>query len=147
MNAIQTAISSVMATARATGLFSSVATFQRPSGVFTGGGAPDGLYVNVAGLDAVACMKAMNGDPSAMVKASTRRTVPTREASGVWHILLDNLYPAVEKGWRGEDDANPGPWRVLVTDVDGTVKAYDIRGVERDSQAQMNRVEGYLVTI
>ncbi len=136
-----------MATARATGLFCSVARFQKPSGVFTGGGAPDGEYVDVVGLTEVACMKAINGDPSAMVKAHKDRQASSQESFGIWHILLDSLYPAVETGWRGENDSAAGAWRVIVTDVDATSTSYDIHGVERDSQGQMTRVEAYKVTI
>jgi hypothetical protein len=138
-NFIANAVSRVMAQAVSTGLFVSLATFQRPSGTFDAGGAPDGLYANVPGLTSIPCMKASPGDS---VRASEARTEQNVTDLGPWHILLNGLYPEVESGWRGEDANSTGPWRVVVDGVD-----YDIRGVERDSQSKMTRLEAFLVTI
>ena len=47
---LQYEIEHVMVEANDTGLFVSLCTLQTPSGTFTLSGAPDGLYVDVAGL-------------------------------------------------------------------------------------------------
>ena len=139
---ITNAVEGVMAQALATGLFVSSATFQRPSGVFDAGGAPDGEYVDIPGLVEIRCMKAINGDPSATLQASQQRLLERVTSTGHWHVLLDTYYSQVIAGWEGNDPDAPGPWRLL---VDG--ETYLIFGAEHDSQFQMTRVAAYQVTI
>lgn len=142
-NLIARAISQVMPSAIATGLFVSLATFQAPSGTFDAGGAPDGLYGDVPGLVNIPCTAPPPSE--ARVQATEVRALAEITAGELHHVLLNGYYPAVDLGWRDG-------WRVMLGDNDGTGHmvrgfAYDLMGVESDSQSQMSRVQVKLSTI
>ena len=137
---IQLAIAGVMPAAIATGLFVSLATFQQPSGVLNELGIPDGNYTDVVGLANIPCTAPPPSD--ARITATENRALAEITASEWHHVLLDAWYPDIDLGWRGEDPAGTGAWRVL---IDGY--PYNIAGVESDSQMQMTRVTARLVTI
>ena len=122
-----------------TGLFVSLCTLQTPSGTFTLSGAPDGLYNNVAGLVNIPCTAPPPAE--SRVQATTVRDLAEITASELHHVLLAGYYPSVDLGWRGEGADATGPWRAL---IDGW--AYEIMGVESDSQSQMTRLMVKLTT-
>ena len=138
-NFIELAIAGVMPAAIATGLFVSLATFQGPSQSFDSSGAWNGTWSNIAGLVNIPCTappKSTDG-----ITASESRE-PQQIVAGEWlHVLLSGHYPTIDAGWRG-DGTPSGAWRVL---IDGT--AYEIGGVESDSQAQMTRVMARITTM
>ena len=60
-------------------------------------------------------------------------------------MLLDDYYPPIDLGWRDG-------WRLMLGDNDGAGNlingyAYDIMGVESDSQEQMTRIEVKLASL
>src|SRR3974390_591549 len=126
-------LNQVMPDSIETGLFSSLFTAQAPDGAQLAGGAPSGIYGNVAGLVNIPCMAP---PPStARVQATEVKALTEITSSELHHVLLDDWYPALDAGWRGDDVSGTGGWRCV---IDGTV--YDILGVESDSQSQMTRV-------
>ena len=124
--AIHYDITQVMPEALATGLFVSLFTAQQPDGVFGSTGAPDGGYINVVGLVNIPCMSPPLSE--ARISANEMKTIEEVAATELHHVLLNSWYPTLDAGWRNG-------WRCI---VDGT--AYDILGVESDSQMQMTRV-------
>ena len=136
---IENAIQNVMAAAIQTGLFVSLATFQAPSQDFDSAGAWDGTWTNVSGLVGIPCTAPPPSD--ARIQATENRALAEITASEWHHVLLDAWYPALDAGWRG-DGTPAGAWRVL---IDGF--AYEISGVESDSQSQMTRLTARLTTI
>lgn len=120
-----------MPRAVATGLFVSVCTIKAPSGTFGPSGAPDGSYVTVAGLEAIACMDA----PTSIIRitAAEAETMEMSTSEDTEHVLLDTRYPTLEAGWRAG-------WHAELTGPDGTERVVDIIGVECDSQFQMTRM-------
>lgn len=146
---IARAISQVMPSAIATGLFVSLATFQAPSGTFDAGGAPDGLYGDVPGLVNIPCTAPPPSE--ARIQATENRALAEITAAEWHHVLLNAWYPQLDAGWRGTG-LPIGAWRIVIGDNDGTGHmvrgfAYDIAGVESDSQSQMTRVTAKLATI
>lgn len=122
-------IAAVMPSALATGLFVSLCDIQQPSGVFGASGAPDGNYTDVSGLTGIACMKA---PPSIKrLTAMEQNSVPTILSVNQSHVLLDAYYPAIQTGYRAVVDSI----------------AYDIKGVESDSQRVMTRLRVELVSL
>lgn len=136
---IENAIQQVMPAALATGLFVSLATFQSPSESFDSGGAWNGSWKNVSGLVNIPCTAPPVSD--ARIQATEVRELDQILASELHHVLLDAWYPQIDQGWRG-DGTPAGAWRVL---IDGT--AYEISGVESDSQGTMTRVTARISTI
>ena len=127
----------------ASGLLSSLCTCQAPSGVFDDSGAPDGNYVDVSGLVNIPCTAPPPSD--ARIQATEVRALAEITAAELHHVLLDNYYPAIDLGWRGG-------WRLMLGDNDGEGNlingfAYDIMGVESDSQEQLTRIEVKLATL
>jgi len=140
---IQLALSYPMDVVRASGLLSSLCTCQAPSGVFDDSGAPDGNYVDVSGLVNIPCTAPPPSD--ARIQATEVRALAEITAAELHHVLLDNYYPAIDLGWRGG-------WRLMLGDNDGAGNlingfAYDIMGVESDSQEQLTRIEVKLETL
>lgn len=131
-NIIQQAIARVMPAVRATGLQVSLATFQSPLQDFSTG-MQQNVWVDVAGLVAIHCQLGPETDMS--VVANEQRTQPMITASNLHRLELDDFYPTVEPGWRGEDPILKGAWRVVVDGV-----PYMITGVENDSQKQVTRL-------
>ena len=125
---LQFEIESVMVEALDTGMFVSLCTLQEPSGTFTAGGAPDGLYADVAGLVGIPCM-------APPINAGETRTLAEIEASDMQRVLLDGYYPTMDAGWRNG-------WRAVVDGV-----AYDLAGVRSDSQSRMTDLTVKLVTV
>lgn len=126
MNQVLTSIgiADVMPAALATGLFVSECTIQRPSGTLTSSGAPDGNWTTVSGLSDLRCMNAPRNPQAAVITADERRGDHDIIARTEYHCLLESHYPTIQENWRAV--------------VDGS--AYDIAGVEHDSQAQMTRL-------
>ena len=125
-NFVQVAIAGVMPAAIATGLLSSLATFQSPSADYDSAGAWDGTWDDVAGLVDIPCTAPPISD--AKISATEARQLDQILANEYHHVLLDAWYQQLDEGWRNG-------WRVV---IDGT--AYEIAGVESDSQGQMTRV-------
>jgi hypothetical protein len=117
----------------ATGLLVSLFTAQMPSGNLGPSGAPDGLYIDVAGLVNIRCTAPPPSD--ARIQATEIKQLADISAAEMHHVLLDAWYPALDNGWRDG-------WRCVVDSV-----AYDIMGVESDSQMRMTRVMIKLVTV
>ncbi len=138
-NFIANAIAQVMPAAIATGLFVSLATFQSPSQDFDSAGAWDGTWANIAGLVSIPCTAPPVSD--SRISATENRELSEIVASEWLHVLLDDYYPTLNDGWRG-DGTPQGAWRML---IDGT--AYEIQGVESDSQMTQTRVTARITTI
>lgn len=126
-------IEAVMPAVIATGLLVSLFTAQAPSGVLGPTGAPDGSYVNVAGLVNIACTAPPPSE--ARIQATETKALAEIASAELHHVLLDAWYSALDLGWRDG-------WRAVVDGV-----AYDILGVESDSQMQMTRVSIRLETV
>lgn len=124
-NLIKQAIAKVMPAVRATGLQISLATFQAPSADLSTG-FPLDVWIDVPGLIGIHCQLGPETDMS--VVANEQRTQPMVTSTNLHRLELDDYYPTIEAGWRNG-------WRAV---VDGT--AYDISGVENDSQKQVTRL-------
>jgi len=123
-------IAAVMPEAIATGLFVSLCTIQQPSGTFDAGGAPDGLYVDVDGLQDIPCTAPPSSKKMA-IASNEKKTMPQVEAFNFLHVLLSGYYPTILQSWRAV--------------VDGD--SFDIIGTEHDSQMQMTRLMVRVVTV
>lgn len=122
-------VDGVMPAVRATGLQVSLATFQAPVQDFSSGMQPDS-WTDVAGLVDIHSQFGEWVDGS--VQASEMRTQPLVTSEAYYRLELDDLYPAVKAGWRNG-------WRVVVTSPGLGAIAYDLSGVENDSQSQVTR--------
>ena len=120
-------IENVMAEALDAGLFVSLCTLKEPSGVFLAGGAPDGLYTDVAGLVGIPCI-------APPLQAGETRTLAEIEASDMQRVLLAGYYPTIDEGWRNG-------WQAVVDGV-----AYILFGVRGDSQNMMTELTVKRVT-
>ena len=138
--AITLAIQGVMPAALATGLFVSSFTAQEPRPTQEANGAISFDYVNVSGLENIACT-APPESPSS-ITATEVRALEEITASELHHVLLNGYYPTLDAGWRGENADGKGAWIAL---IDGT--QYEISGVESDSQSQMTRVRVKLASV
>ncbi len=128
-------LDAIMPEVIATGLLSSLFTAQYPSEDLGGTGAQTGVYLDVIGLVDIACTSPPERFGDSGIKATEMKTMAEVAASEFHHVLLDSWYPLLYAGWRGG-------WRCL---IDGT--AYDVMGVESDSQKKMTRVAVRLVTV
>ena len=128
--------SGFMATAVAGGTFKSICTIQQPSGNLTPAGAPDGTYVDVAGLVDIVCQAA----PTSVggIRAAEQKSMAEILSMNELHVLLDNYYgDVVITGTNGVTYFGPQPQMRAV--IDGT--PFDIVGVESDSQHTQTRME------
>lgn len=127
---IQRAIVRVMPAVHATGLQSSTCTFQSaPRGPGYPANAP---WVNVSGLANIVCQFGPDADMN--VTANQQRTQPQNTDTILHRLELDGYYSTLETGWRAG-------WRVMVAGL-----AYNIVGVESDSQSQVTRLKVRLVS-
>ena len=123
---IQDALDDVMVNVRASGLLTSLCTIQVPSGNTGPSGAPDGNYVDVAGLVDIACRMAPLS--AARLSAIEARTPSETLATEPKHVLLDANYPTVRDAWLGNGTELGGgramidgqPWTILGTEPDGS---------------------------
>jgi hypothetical protein len=111
---------------RGSGLLVSLATFQVPDGLTDGGFASE-TYVDVVGLVNIKCMASPLGTGSGF-SANEKKEQEERESDQEFHIVLDDLYLAVNDVWRDGG-------RVVVDGI-----PYDLTGVEHPSQFQYTRV-------
>jgi hypothetical protein len=118
-------IDAVMNEAIAMGLAISVCTIQQPSGNVVPGGAPDGLYVDVAGMIGIPCMFSPNS--SARIQATEVKAIEEITSYRLQHVWLTGWFPTI---------ASNSQWRAV---IDG--ENWDILGAEDDSQAKMTRLE------
>ena len=126
-------LAQVMPEAVATGLFSSLFTAQQPSGVLDATGAPNGVWVPIAGLVNIACTAP---PPStARIQATEVRDLQEILSLQMKHVLLQGYYPSLMSA----SDKN---WNALIDGI-----AYDIMGAESDSQKEMTRVEVRIAAI
>lgn len=126
---IRNAVARVMPAAIATGLAVSTITIQKPSGNYDPAGAPDGTFVDVAGLVGLKCMAA---PPSlAKIQATEMKALAEIASMELKHVWLEAYYPQIESDWRAVLDA----------------VVYDILGSEWDSQSQMTRMTLRLVQV
>ena len=125
---IQQNVKRVMSEAIKEGTFVSLCTIKQPDNVFTDSGFPSGNFVNMAGLVNIPCMKA----PQSMLRigANEVKAVVGNESIEPSHVLLNGYYPAIPQV------TNSRP--ALQAIVDGI--AYEVMGVEHDSQFQMSRL-------
>lgn len=138
---IRKAINGVMPRARATGLLSSICTFQMLSGTRDQDG-PVNVYIDVPGLVGIACQRAAPSD--ARIQATEQKTIGQIDSSNLWHVLLDNYYNAVSVTLP-DGQVVSGPQTAMRAVVDGV--PFDVLGVEPDSQEQMTRVQLQKVTL
>jgi hypothetical protein len=139
-NMVAMELPGVMQTFIGTGLMKSLCTFQKPTGAVGGTGAALNTYSNVPGLVDIPCMDA---PPSPIrVTASETKAVTDVMAYEMRHVALNGWYPAVYSGWRGNDAEGTGPWQAVIDGI-----AFDILGVETDSQKTQTRLELKLSTI
>lgn len=131
-------LEAVMPEALATGLFiATKCTIQTPSGTIGASGAPDGLFVDAAGLVDILCMSAPPSN--ARIQATDVKSLEEIMNLGLRHVLLDGFFPTVA-------GLVASGARALIKSYDqlgnlvATV-AYDILGAEADSQIQMTRCE------
>ncbi len=121
---------------RASGLLVSLCTIQTPSGNLDAGGAPDGLYVDVPGLQGIACTAPPSG-LSSSITATEIKALDQILSLNPSHVLLDGWYPQIKP------TTAPGSGMRAV--IDGV--PMDILGAESDSQHQMTRMEVRLATL
>jgi hypothetical protein len=114
-----------------TGLHKSLATFQAPPrGPGFPGTAP---WTDVPGLVNIPCQFGPEADDGEM--AMEFRQQPQTTDTGLHRLEFRGYYPTLEAGWRSG-------WRVVVDGV-----AYDVVGIESDSQRVLTRAKVRLVTI
>ena len=126
------------------GLFDSLCTIQVPDGVLGASGAPSGNFVNVAGLIPagnigvnlinIPCMESVPS--TARVQATEVKDLAEIMSKGLRHVLLNGYYPYLETL------KEAGQVRAI---LNGT--AYEILGVEPDSQRTQTRFECQLVDL
>lgn len=126
-------LAGVMAQARATGLFSSLASFSAPVSTQGATGNPIGTFSPAAGYQSIPCMDAP--ESIARVSATEMKAEPQIETERFRHVLLDACYPALREA------AGLG-WRVLIG-----ATLYDLLGAEDDSQATQTRCKLQRVTL
>ena len=108
------------------GLFSSLCTIQEPDGTRDATGNQKRFGANfgdVAGMVDIPCMIAPEITTTVLKSSETRDQDRTNEMAQ-FHVLLDGYYPLIRKKMRAV--------------IDG--KAWDITGVESDSQKIMTRM-------
>lgn len=124
-----------MPVVRATGLLSSIGTFQLPSGALTATGFPDGTYVDVAGLTDLACQ--VSSSSFDRVAGNTVKSQATQEGMNSGYVLFGDYYPDAVSVWR-----NGG--RLV---IDGEIYPNeDVLLVDCDSQRQHTSALIRLVT-
>ena len=131
-NTLQLAVRRVMPMVRRSGLLASLATFQQPAGATTedpagnldDSGFPLGVWQDVAGLVAIPSMFSTTATGGNSSGANSAKSLQETQQNAPKMLVLDDRYPAAEQGWRNG-------WRVLVDGV-----AYDVMGIEGDSQGQ-----------
>lgn len=124
-------VTAVMPAALDSGLFVSLVTMQQPTGQQTSTGAPllsggdsgDG-WNNVPGMIDIPAMNAPQSE--SRLTADQKKELAMVEGYQLRHLLLSGYFPQIQ------ENSN---WRAM---VDGT--AYDVLGVESDSQGQMTRL-------
>lgn len=131
-------LSAAMAQARATGLFSSLASFSSPVSTQGPTGNPIGTFSPVAGYQSIPCMDAP--ESILRISAAEMKAEQQIEAERFRHVLLSACYPALREA------AGLG-WRVTVTDPKGNATLYDLTGAESDSQATQTRLKLQRVTL
>jgi hypothetical protein len=142
-NIIARSLARVMPAARATGLFVSLATFQSSDAADFPDGFYSGSFQNVPGLVNLPCTAPPVSE--ARLQATESKALQDITASELRHVLFDRFIPQLDAGWREG-------WRVVIQESDGLGGfepgvAYDVLGVESDSQSKMSRCEVRLTTI
>ena len=132
-----------MPAARATGLFVSLATFQSSDAADFPDGFYSNDYVDIPGLTNIPCTSPPESDSS--IQATEVKALEEITSSELHHVLLNDYYPSIDTGWRQG-------WRVTIGQNDGNGNlingfAYDVLGVEADSQYRMTRVKVRLTTV
>lgn len=135
---ISNAVAHVMAAARATGLFVSLATITAPSGDFTAGGSPDGVYLPVSGLVDIPCMDAPQAVDRYNIMSAEQRAESQTTSSELRHVLLDDYFSQLSPETNWGDIG----WRCSIDGVD-----YDISSAESDSQRTQTRLSLRGVTV
>jgi hypothetical protein len=140
----------VMPAAVDTGTFRSLFTAQAPTGAMGPSGAPTGDYADVAGLVNIVCMAPP--ESTGTIDANEVKAIADVTATAPLHVLLDNYYPALHAGWRGEQPDGTGPYQAVIAMNDGFGNpidpvVYDILGVETSSQFRVTRVKVRLATV
>ena len=136
-------IAAVMPAALATGLFTSLITFQEPDGNTTSTGAPSGVYVPIAGLTGIMCMDAPDSVDRFNIESAENRQQGQIESEEWRHVLLQGYYSLLSPSTNW---GNVG-WRAVVTGATGEIATYDVNAAEQDSQSQMTRISLLKVTV
>ena len=136
---IQRAIANVMPQAIASGLLVSLCTIQKPGGGYTSGGAPDGTFVNVAGLVNIPCMDSV--DSLGSIQATETQSLADIMSRGIRHVFLNGYYPTIISAATITTGVGAG-WRAVVDGI-----SYDLLGAEPDSQNTQTRLHLQLVSV
>lgn len=120
----------VMPMALATGLFVSICNIKAPSGNYIEG-APDNLYVAVAGLQGIRCMDAPDAPDRIKIQSTSMQSVGTVEKMDLRHVLLEKYYSQLSPvtNWGN------ALWHAVIDGV-----SYLILGAEQDSQLTQTRL-------
>lgn len=120
------AIPFVMRAALRTGLFVSLCTIKQPDGVLIDAGQPSGHYIDVDGLQDIAC----TAPPKSVERLSSEqaRTQDDIQSFSPRHVLLGGFYPTIQDG--------VGNGWIAV--IDGEV--YTLLGADNDSQGTQTRL-------
>lgn len=132
-NLVRRAIENVVPTVVNSGLCISLATFQLPDGL-TSGGFVSPAYSDVSGLINIPCTAPPLSTGSGF-SADETKAQSEQSAHQEFHVWLAGWFPTARDVWRQGG-------RVV---IDGT--AYDLTGVEWDSQQQQTRVRAKDLTI
>lgn len=130
-------VAAVMPMALDTGLFVSTCNVQKPSGTYVEG-APDNLYVPVAGLQGIRCMDAPKAPDRLNIQSGTMQAVDRVEKCDYRHVLLEKFYPGLSPATNWGNAL----WHAV---IDGT--SYLILAAETDSQRTQTRLSLEKVSI
>jgi hypothetical protein len=139
---IAAAVQNVMPAVPAALPWPSLFTAQEPVPTIGPTGAVEFDYVNVSDPTLINIPCTAPPESASSIVATEVRELADIHASELHHVLLNGYYPSLDAGWRGENADGKGAWIAL---IDGT--AYEINGVESDSQSQMTRVRVKLATV
>lgn len=128
----------VMPIVRASGLLTSLATFQSSDAADFPDGFYSGQYEPIAGLEDLPCIA--SPQDTSYVAADETKTVQTVTSDELLHVSFGDVYPGINAGWREG-------WQVVLTDVLGSAVTYDVLGVGTDSQGQHSVCKVRLTTI
>ena len=131
------ALSRVVPSAILTGLIVSKCSVFAPDGNYGASGAPSGLYT-IPVISDIACMDAVQREGA--ITATEVREIKEIQSKGLRHVWLagdfyTHLFPLIQAGLQA-----------VITDAQG-VTAYNVFGVEPDSQNRMTRLHLEVISV